>query len=85
MSYTKQLQYFKRALVSWNGGRFYQTVKGISFNYWKTVSKVINPLSANFTKWSNTLKQFVGKLATNCLSVLDRFVGLALKELTRDS
>ena len=38
-----------------------------------------NPLSANPTKWSNALKQFVGKLLTNCLSVLDNFVGLALK------
>ena len=42
----------------------------------------INPLSANFTKWSNTLKQFVGKYPTNCLSVFDRFVGLALKGLS---
>ena len=33
----------------------------------------------NFTKWSNTLKQFVGKLPTNCLSVFDHFVGLVLK------
>ena len=41
----------------------------------------INPLSANFTKWSNTLKQFVGKLPTNCLSVFDHFVGLAFKGL----
>ena len=38
-----------------------------------------NPLSPNFTKWSNTLKQFVGKLWANCLSVFDHFVGLALK------
>ena len=38
---------------------------------------LINPLSANLTKWSNTLKQFVGKL-----SVFDHFVGLALKGLT---
>ena len=42
----------------------------------------MNPLSANPTKWSNTLKQFVGKLPTNCLSVFDHFVGLALKGLT---
>ena len=42
---------------------------------------ILNPLMANITKWSNTLKQFVGKLATNCLSVFDHFVGLALKEL----
>ena len=41
----------------------------------------INPLSDNFTKWSNTLKQFVCNLATNCLSVFDHFVGLALKGL----
>ena len=34
----------------------------------------LNPLSANPTKWSNTLKQFVGKLPTNCLSVFDHFV-----------
>ena len=40
-----------------------------------------NPLSANPTKWSNTLKQFVGKLPTNCLSVFDHFVKLALKEI----
>ena len=36
---------------------------------------------ANPTKWSNTLKQFVGKLPTNCLSVFGHFVGLALKGL----
>ena len=41
-----------------------------------------NPLNANPTKWSNTLKQFVGNLPTNCLSVLDHFVGLALKRLS---
>ena len=41
----------------------------------------LNPFSANFTKWSNTLKQFVGNLLTNCLSVFDHFVGLVLKGL----
>ena len=41
----------------------------------------MNPLSANSTKWSNTLKQFVGKLPTKCLSVFDYFVGLAIKGL----
>ena len=45
--------------------------------------KYFNPLSANPTKWSNKLKQFVGKLATNCLSVLDNFVKLALKGLKK--
>ena len=41
----------------------------------------LNPLSANFTKWSDKLKQFVGNLPTNCLSVFDHFVGLALRGL----
>ena len=51
-----------------------------------------NPLSANPTKWSNTLKQFDGKwsntlkqfvrnLPTNYLSVFDHFVWLALNGL----
>ena len=35
-----------------------------------------NSLSANPPKWSNTLKQFVGSLPTNCLSVFDHFVKL---------
>ena len=41
----------------------------------------INPLNAKPTKWPNTLKQFVGKLPTNCFSVFGHFVGLALKGL----
>ena len=43
---------------------------------------IVNPLSAKFIKWSNTLKQIVGKLPTICLSVLDHFMNLALKGLT---
>ena len=57
---------------------------------------MFTPLGANPTKWSNRLKQFVGKttkwsktlknfvvnLSTNYLSVFDRFVRLALKGLT---
>ena len=43
-----------------------------------------NPLSANHTKWSNTLKQFVGNLPKNCLSVFDHLVGLALKGLRQE-
>ena len=35
----------------------------------------INPLSANPPKWSDTLKKFVSKFPTNCLSVFDHFVG----------
>ena len=42
---------------------------------------VFNPLSANPTKWSSTLKQFVGILPTNCLTVFDHFVKLACKGL----
>ena len=42
----------------------------------------LKPLSPNPTKWSNTLKQFVGNLTTNCLSVFDHFVGSAIKGLT---
>ena len=41
----------------------------------------VNFLSANPTKWSNTLKQSVGNFPTNCLSVFDHFVKLALKGL----
>ena len=37
---------------------------------------VVNPLSANPTKWSHTLKQFVGKLPTNYLSVCDHIRGV---------
>ena len=43
---------------------------------------LFNPLNAKFIKWSNTLKQIVGKLPTICLSVFDHFSGLALKGLT---
>ena len=42
----------------------------------------VNPLGANPTKWSSTLKQFVGNWPTNCLSVFDHFVKLALKGLS---
>ena len=35
----------------------------------------------NPTKWPNTLKQFVGKLPTNCLSVFGHFINLVLKGL----
>ena len=41
----------------------------------------INTLSAKPTKHSNTLKQFVAKLPTNCLNAFDHFVGSALKGL----
>ena len=50
-------------------------------NILRNYKKKLNPLGANPTKWSNTLKQIVSKLPTNCLSVFDHFVKLALKEL----
>ena len=42
---------------------------------------ILSPLSDNPTKWPNTLKQFVGKLPTNCLSVFGHSVKVALKGL----
>ena len=42
---------------------------------------LLNSLRANPTKWSNTLKKFVGKFMTNCLSVFEHFMGLALNGL----
>ena len=49
--------------------------------WWVNLSS-INHSSANPTKWSNTLKQFIGNLSMNWLIVFDHFVGLALKRLT---
>ena len=49
---------------------------------WFATSRTrLNPFEANPTKCSNTLKQIVGELPTNCLSVFDHFVGLTLKWL----
>ena len=42
---------------------------------------LINPLCANLTKCSNTLKQFVGKLLMDCLSLFGHSVGLAPKRI----
>ena len=50
----------------------------------KYIYRLVNPVSANPTNWSNTLKQFIASLPTNCLSVFDHFVGLALKGLTSE-
>ena len=38
----------------------------------------LNPLSANPTKWSNTVQQFVANLPTNFLGRFDHFVRLGL-------
>ena len=71
-----QLQYQKMA---WKLTKFTPVFVSLTF-----LSFTLNPLSSNPTKWSNTLKQFVGKLPTNRLSVFYHFVGLALKGLKLD-
>ena len=48
----------------------------------QSFGKTVIALSANLTKWSNLLKQFFAKMPTNCWSVFDHFVWLALKGLT---
>ena len=54
----------------------------IKFLVFAAIVWCLNLLSANPTKCSNTLKQFIGNLPTNCLSVFDHFVGLALQGLS---
>ena len=54
----------------------------VFFLFWESPPNfTINPLSANPTKWPNTLKQFVGKLRTTCVGVFGHFVNLAPKGL----
>ena len=50
-------------------------------NFYIYVWQGLKPLSASLTKWLNTPEQFVGNLVTNCLSMFEHFVGLALKGL----
>ena len=53
--------------------------------FWKAAEPKymsFNHLSANPTKWSNTLEQFVYNLSKNYLSVFDHFMGLVLKGLS---
>ena len=45
------------------------------------LQRAVNPLSANPTKWSNTLRKIVGNFLTSYLTVFDHFVELALKGL----
>ena len=56
----------------------------VSLKNWKITRHKIKSLSANPTKWSNTLRQFVGNLPANCLNVFDHFVGLVLKGLSTE-
>ena len=70
-------------IVRWCLEVHFQYIPKRSSDFFTTTQKslkllILNPLGANPTKWSNTLKEFVGKLPTNCLSVFDHFVGLAL-------
>ena len=53
----------------------YEQIKNTHYS-----DKYFSPLSANPTRWPNTLKQFFG-INDNCLSVFDHFVKLALKGL----
>ena len=59
----------------------YEKCLYITLEWYAYCAKFLNPLSANFTKWLNTLKQFAGNLPANCLSVFGHFVGLAFKGL----
>ena len=69
--------------ISWHCHKTMSQNKSIVFySHLKIWKSPINPLSASFTKWSNTLTQFVGNLPTNCLSVFDHFVKVALKGWT---
>ena len=58
----------------------YRTVSTVYILITEKIQKKKKPLKRQPLKMV-TLKQFVGKLATNCLSVFDNFVGLALKWL----
>ena len=48
---------------------------------WKTAMQICLTLKAPIPKNGQTLKQFFGNLSTNCVSVFDHFVKLALKGL----
>ena len=68
---------FLRSIVSNKQSRRV-TKMSISYEHSVVQLQPFNPLSANSTKSSNILKQFVRKLLTNCLSVFDDFVGWIL-------
>ena len=67
--------------LQYNGIRLTEVTKDSKRKNQKKITFFLNPLNANPTKWPNTFKQFVGKLPTNCLSVFDYFVKLALNGL----
>ena len=51
---------------------FFIVFEGLLFvKKWKKADPRVNPLSANLTKWSNTLKQFLGRrIVWVCLTIL---------------
>ena len=54
----------------------------ISINFLDLKIMKNKPLSPNPTKWSNTVKQLICRQQpTNCLSVFEHFVGLAINRL----
>ena len=60
-----------------------QNARNLWINTKTIFRRIVAPISrANFTKWSNTLKQFVGNLQMNYLSVFGHFVGLVFKGLS---
>ena len=69
-------------IQEWGLSQFYKYQLSYKYNHLNEFHN-FDPLSENPTKLSNTLKQFVGKLPTNCRSVFDHFVGLVLKGLIR--
>ena len=63
---------------------FWFDLSSCNYSYFtQKILKEINPFNANLTKWSNTLKKFVGKFPANCLSVFGYFVNLVLKGLRK--
>ena len=52
-----------------------------TYHHGRDKLSVFNSLSANPTKWSNTPQTIRRQQPTNCLSVFDHVVGLALKGL----
>ena len=56
-------------------------LRAFTFNFIDVVEIQFSIDGKRLTKWPNTLKRFVGNFRTNCLSVFDNFVGLALKGL----
>ena len=60
-----------------------QPLKISILSTFKCFPENFSPWSASPTEWSDTLKQFVGSLPTNWLSVFDHSVGLALNGLIK--